>query len=458
MEKGDNMKKLVAITLSGMFIMSSAFAFSDLPENHWAYENVVNMQNKGIVSGFEDNTFRPSDTLTRAQFITMAAKGLGLTNNEGMSFVDVHGGHWAFEYIQAAGNVMAESSTLMNGFEFRPNESALREDVAMAIVMLNGLEDVEYDLSILNQFSDSDRITEELKKYVAIAVEHGFMSVNADGTFKPQDALSRAEGATVIANMLSKKSAIESVANWNGEFISNIDGITKVKLTKLSDTEVNSYIKGKKTSTFGINNIAVITGNIAKYEYDMFEEKRTIELSFEGTDLIIKTEGYEELNVFNGRYKVDDGTISSIVKTTERNPLEGNYLLGEKMETPEVETMEELQKVIETAPLSLTFEISNIGETTATYTLGGFVDESMVARMGSLEKHGDKWRDVDEYEEGSTIEVEFVDGNVVITGLVEDSEKLTGTYIKQVESLEDEFEKVEEEVDSMEVGEGALWY
>ena len=144
--------------------------------------------------------------------------------------------------------------------------------------------------------------------------------------------------------------------------------------------------------------------------------------------------------------------------TVEKNPLECEYLLGEKIETPEVETMEELDTFLQTAPNSLSFGISDIHEERATYTLGGFVDGSMVVRMGSLQKVGDKWQDVDEYGEGSTIEVEFVDGNVVITGLTEDDKKLNGTYIKQIESAEDEFIKAEETLNSMEITEGGFWH
>ena len=42
------MKKLTALTLGSMILMNStAFAFSDLTESHWAYRNVMNMQEKG---------------------------------------------------------------------------------------------------------------------------------------------------------------------------------------------------------------------------------------------------------------------------------------------------------------------------------------------------------------------------------------------------------------------------
>ena len=194
------MKKITALTLGSMIMMNSAaFAFSDLTEEHWAYRNVLNMQEKGIISGFEDNTFRPSETLTREQFITMAVKGLNIEKlEEAKQFEDVLADRWSADYILAGGHAMIDDEVK----EFRPAEVALREDVAMAIVRFNDLEEVEYNLETLNKFSDSEEISENRKKYVAIAVENGFMSGNDDGTFSPKKALTRAEGATVIFNML----------------------------------------------------------------------------------------------------------------------------------------------------------------------------------------------------------------------------------------------------------------
>lgn len=195
------MKKLTALTLGSVIMMNSAaFAFSDLTESHWAYRNVMNMHEKGIISGFEDGTFRPADSLTREQFIAMAVKGLKIEKSDlAVQFEDISD-RWSTDYILAAGYIISDEGDT----QFKPSELALREDVAMALVRLNDLENEEYNLETLNNFSDKDNISENRVKYVAIAVESGFMSGNADGTFCPKNALSRAEGATVLTNFLSK--------------------------------------------------------------------------------------------------------------------------------------------------------------------------------------------------------------------------------------------------------------
>ena len=41
--------------------------FSDVPEAHWAYEDVLNCYCEGILKGYPDGTFRPSENMTRAE-------------------------------------------------------------------------------------------------------------------------------------------------------------------------------------------------------------------------------------------------------------------------------------------------------------------------------------------------------------------------------------------------------
>jgi len=446
------MKKVVALVLGTSLIISSTFAFSDMNQSHWAYENVMKMKEQGIISGFVDNTFRPDSTLTRDQFITMMVKGLKIESSiSPMNFTD-SSDRWSEDFINLAGSTMAD----LGDTKFRPDDLALRQDVAMSIVKLNKLENSDYSLATLEKFSDANDISESRKKYVAIAVEKGLMKGNANGTFSPKKSLTRAEGAAVVTNALNAIPK-ENIVNWDGSYVSNVDGLTKVKLTKKSENEVNFCIKGKKDLVFGINNNAIITGDTAKHEYEIFDNVGEINFRFDGSDLIIETTGYEDLAVLAGRYKVDDGTVSSIVRVTKRNPLEGIYLLGEDIDASSIESFEDLGKLMENISLSLTCEIIDMAENEATYSIGGFVDGSMIARMGTLEKIGEKWRDVPMFEEEvPTIEIEFNEGNLVVNGLNEEDKKLNGVYVKQKESIDEEFSKVEDEVDRLEISEGVF--
>ena len=68
------MKKFLSIiltlTLTCMLISinSSAAGFIDIEPSNWFYPTVVNMVNLGLINGYEDNTFRPTKSISRIEY------------------------------------------------------------------------------------------------------------------------------------------------------------------------------------------------------------------------------------------------------------------------------------------------------------------------------------------------------------------------------------------------------
>lgn len=188
-----------------MIFSSNVFAvdYSDLNKSHWAYNVIMDMTSKKILSGYPGNTFIPDKPVTRAEFAKILVLTLNLKEKNNISFQDVAKEHWAYNYIEVASKYLSayrgENDTLF----FRPSDEAVREDVAVSVVMAAGLQDSSYKLSTLNKFSDKENISENLKKYVAIAVENELMRGNADGTFNPKGKLTRAEVCQLMHNSLS---------------------------------------------------------------------------------------------------------------------------------------------------------------------------------------------------------------------------------------------------------------
>ncbi|SEB26257.1 S-layer homology domain-containing protein [Paenibacillus sp. 276b] len=78
-------------------------AFTDVNE-HWAQQAVEQLSSAGVVTGYKDGTFRPSQPITRAEAVTMLNKLIGFqaeTNAVGQ-WSDVPATHWAYEAIEAA--------------------------------------------------------------------------------------------------------------------------------------------------------------------------------------------------------------------------------------------------------------------------------------------------------------------------------------------------------------------
>ncbi len=76
--------------------------FSDLEENHWSYDEIMNLVGANVLSGYPDGTFKPEKTVTRAEFAKLLVHGLNLEDskyNGTLKFTDISKNHWAYDYI-----------------------------------------------------------------------------------------------------------------------------------------------------------------------------------------------------------------------------------------------------------------------------------------------------------------------------------------------------------------------
>ena len=130
-----------------------ASGFSDA--SGWSSNYIGFASQKGLVNGYEDGTFKPDANMTRAEFATVIAKFLGLGKKEGSNFADSQN-HWAIGYISA----LVEKG-IINGYEdntFKPDASITR---AEAVKVIN---------AALGRTPNIARVQENIPKYtVAIS-------------------------------------------------------------------------------------------------------------------------------------------------------------------------------------------------------------------------------------------------------------------------------------------------
>ena len=102
------MKKFfTVIFVCCVVIFSQAFAFSDVSEEFWAYDKIEEMHKSGIISGFEDGTFRHSNPITREQAAAVITNFFELVLRDNYTeFADVEPGYWSEQYVNLAGQYM----------------------------------------------------------------------------------------------------------------------------------------------------------------------------------------------------------------------------------------------------------------------------------------------------------------------------------------------------------------
>ena len=123
--------------VSTLFMLNNpANAFyTDMEESHWAYQPIKFLTEVGVVVGYPDGTYKPDIPVTRAEFASMAIKALGQEDanvTQEIHFSDVKPDFWAYNIIQKA--VYFDLIPDANDEHFRPYDSVTRaEAISIAV-------------------------------------------------------------------------------------------------------------------------------------------------------------------------------------------------------------------------------------------------------------------------------------------------------------------------------------
>ncbi|WEA38041.1 S-layer homology domain-containing protein [Lysinibacillus fusiformis] len=187
--------------------------FKDVPKSHWAYESIKQVAEKGLVTGYEDGTYKPAAQVTRAEFATFLARVFDSNERATVSLNDISDTHWANEAIQeglALGFIKLEDYS-KNKFE--PNKPMTRGE--MSRWLANGLAHANADYGkAIEEMANSSLtlipipefygggVNKKDLPYIGVALGTGLLSGYEDFTFKPNGNTTRAEVATILIRFM----------------------------------------------------------------------------------------------------------------------------------------------------------------------------------------------------------------------------------------------------------------
>ena len=132
--------------------------FSDVPKGYWAANYIGYMQQFGIITGYSDGSFRPDAPVTRAEFAAIASRFEKLTEGS-KSFTDVPDTYWAARYIN-----FAATRGWVTGYSdgtFKPENTITRAEVAAVTCrLLERSADQNYIRSHLKELRTFTDMTE----------------------------------------------------------------------------------------------------------------------------------------------------------------------------------------------------------------------------------------------------------------------------------------------------------
>ena len=140
-----NLKKVLALVLAFAcaFTMFAGAAFTDQADIKVKDEVVDTLVELGVIEGFEDGSFQPNATVTRAQMAKMiyvlrtGNSDASAYNDDKTSFTDI-GSHWArgyIKYCQSLGIIAGKSNTI-----FAPNASVTAQEAAKMLLVTLGYD------------------------------------------------------------------------------------------------------------------------------------------------------------------------------------------------------------------------------------------------------------------------------------------------------------------------------
>lgn len=207
-----NKRRMLALLLTVVMVVSMlpvSFA-ADLSDvtGHWAEDYIEYGISAGYISGYTDGTFRPNKTVTRAEFSKMVNSALGIDHSVNITFTDVSASNWYYTEVRKA-----VSAGYISGYadnSFGADRSITRQEAA--VILSRIVTEPETVGSVA--YKDGASIDSWATSAVAKMAAKTYMKGDQNNNFRPKAALTRAEAAKVLYEVLKN----EIIASNNQSF------------------------------------------------------------------------------------------------------------------------------------------------------------------------------------------------------------------------------------------------
>ena len=139
--------------------------FSDVPKDHWAYNDITSLAERSVILGYGDGKFGVDDSVTHEQLSLLLKR--------------------QFNYDETD----------------RAAQPAKREDIIVSLVKALNADLSSVDTADVSKFSDADSISADDERYIAYAVKSGLV-LGYDGRLNLADNVTRAETAALICRAM----------------------------------------------------------------------------------------------------------------------------------------------------------------------------------------------------------------------------------------------------------------
>ncbi|WP_372010000.1 S-layer homology domain-containing protein [Paenibacillus chitinolyticus] len=172
-------------------------------QGHWAEKQIKEGADKGIINGYGDGTFQPDRTITRAEFTALMSRAMhvpGSTTKVDFADADQIPG-WALDSVSSAVH-----AGWVSGYEdnsFRPDQPITRAEIVTMVGRVMNLTNQE---AVQTSFADDAAIPSWAKGFIANAAAQGIVNGKNGNLFEPNEKATRAEVIVTVLRMLQTAS------------------------------------------------------------------------------------------------------------------------------------------------------------------------------------------------------------------------------------------------------------
>ncbi|NOU63470.1 hypothetical protein GC096_05340 [Paenibacillus sp. LMG 31461] len=217
-------------------------ALSDINQSY-AKAEIEALVNSGVLAGYEDGTFQPTKSVTRAELAKILVLSLGLKINSSQettqSFQDVASSSWYADYVKTlvAAGITEGTSTET----FSPNANVTREELIVFIVRALQLDKLAANRAVNKVFSDQENIADWAQSAVSLAAEiqlvQGIETADQGLVFSPKGLADRQAIARLAFELQAHHEVYKDKANNLSTSESDAHpGITKIEV--VSNTSI----------------------------------------------------------------------------------------------------------------------------------------------------------------------------------------------------------------------------
>lgn len=296
----------------------SSGRFTDIgTENFaWAKPYINEMAARGLISGYEDSTFRPDNDVTHLEGLSLFARAMGSNNSVNADVLEIahdkydsiiggYGLSWGKDeiaYLLYKGALKrSDLDTYLR--DNAKDEPMQRYEAAIIITKAMGGEDRALaDYGVVLNYDDARDVPSNAIQYVSYATEMGIMEGMGDGTFSPMTAVKRSQMAVMLSRTVEK-------TDYTFSYVKLADVDTGAKNITVKDTS-------GRENTYSYNDATVMRSMGDEVQPNNLVANVDAIITLSGNNLVSVDSLYSQPDeTIQGRY-VSYGTSSG--KTTIR--------------------------------------------------------------------------------------------------------------------------------------------